>query len=51
MPLPLSSVVNQGIMFLDCPYAAFVCPFIRIDIVTMISHERFEQSRWSLPCH
>jgi len=47
MPSPPDSV-DEGIMFSGCPSAAFVRSFVRTDLVTMISHEWHEQSRWNL---
>jgi len=44
--------VGECIMFSEYPSTSFVCPFvypsIRTDLVTKISHERLEQSRWNL---
>ena len=47
MSLPPDNV-RKDIMFSGCPYVAFVHSFIQTDLVTVISHERLEQSRWNL---
>jgi len=36
--------VDEDIIFSNCPSTAFVRVFVRTDLVTMISHERLEQS-------
>jgi len=38
----------KALCFLGCWSAAFICPFIWTDLVTMISHERLELFRWNL---
>ena len=35
-------------LFSGCPSAAFICWFVRTDLVITISHEWLEQSRWNL---
>jgi len=47
MPLSPDSV-GEGIMFSGCPSDAFVRSFVRTDLVTTVSHELLEQSRWNL---
>jgi len=42
----LADNVGKDIMFSDCQSAAFVRSFVRTELVTTISHERLEQSRW-----
>jgi len=43
MPVPLDSF-GKSIMLFVCPSTAFVYLF---DLVATISHEQFEQSRWT----
>jgi len=47
MPLPLDNA-GEGIVILCCAPASSVHSIIRSGLVTTISHERLEQSRWTL---